>query len=88
MRAMSQLADSDWTVTELSDREAEILNLFACGATDSIEVGRRVFLSKWTVRHYMKSVRKKLGARNTAHAVAIAIRRDLIAGPSRRTVGH
>jgi DNA-binding CsgD family transcriptional regulator len=62
---------------ELSPFEAEVLNMFAQGhGYESIAEDRGV--TKETIKTQMKFVRDKLGANNTTHAVAIAIRRGVI----------
>lgn len=62
---------------ELHLRERQVLIGVADGLTCE-EIGRRLFLSPWTVRGYLKRVLGTLGAANRAHAVAIAIRNGLI----------
>ena len=45
---------------------------------DRKETGRRLFLSPQTVMSHTKRARRELGAKNTLHAVAEALRRGLI----------
>lgn len=54
-----------------------MLTLAADGMTKD-EIGRTLFIMEATVRRHMTDLREKLGARNTAHAVAIAVRRGWI----------
>lgn len=61
----------------LSCREREILTLVAEGATDG-EIARHLSLSKETVSWYMRQIRGRLDARSRAHAVALALRGDLL----------
>jgi DNA-binding CsgD family transcriptional regulator len=61
----------------LSCREREILALVAEGATDN-EIAHHLSLSKETVSWYMKQIRGRLDARSRAHAVALALRGDLL----------
>jgi DNA-binding NarL/FixJ family response regulator len=61
----------------LNDREAEILRLVAEGKKTQ-EIARSVRLAERTVKHYLESIRQKLGAKNSSHAVALAIQRGLI----------
>ena len=61
----------------LSCREREILTLVAEGATDN-EIAHHLSLSKETVSWYMKQIRGRLDARSRAHAVALALRGDLL----------
>lgn len=61
----------------LSARECEVLGLCASGLTGG-EIAKALWLSEETVRSHVSKIRWKLGARNTAHAVAIGITRGLI----------
>jgi DNA-binding NarL/FixJ family response regulator len=61
----------------LNDREAEILRLVAEGKKTQ-EIARSVRLAERTVKHYLELIRQKLGAKNSSHAVALAIQRGLI----------
>ena len=61
----------------LSEREVEILRLVAAGATNK-EVGQQLFLSPDTVKTHLESVYRKLGVRDRAHAVAVAMRTRLL----------
>lgn len=56
----------------LSNRQLEILQLMAQGHT-AMSAGKLLFLSPKTVKAHMQLTRMKLGARNTAHAVAIGL---------------
>jgi DNA-binding CsgD family transcriptional regulator len=58
----------------LTVREREVLALLADGL-GAEEIALRLTLSPLTVRTHIRNLRDKLGARNTAHAVAIALRR-------------
>jgi DNA-binding NarL/FixJ family response regulator len=61
----------------LTDRQLEVLRLIAQGlATD--EIGLRLKVSKNTVRGYVRVILLKLGAKDRAHAVAIAMREGLL----------
>ncbi|MCA9572588.1 MAG: helix-turn-helix transcriptional regulator, partial [Myxococcales bacterium] len=57
---------------DLSDRELEVLQLVASGRTDG-EVGVQLGISIATARTHMENVRRKLGARSRAEAVARAL---------------
>jgi len=61
----------------LSERHAQILQLAARGLLDR-EIGDEVGLAPQTVRHYLTAIRSRLNARNTAHAVAIALTEQII----------
>ena len=63
----------------LSDRQTEVLALVALGATDS-EIAQQLCLSVDTVAWHVKEIRARLDARSRAHAVALAMRHDLLPG--------
>lgn len=63
--------------TQLSDREAQVLTGLTEGKHNA-EIGRDLCLSEDTVKTHMKRLYRKLGARDRAHAVAIAFRTGLI----------
>jgi len=56
---------------KLNSREIEIIQRSANGCTAK-EIARMTGLEHRTVESYMATIRKKLGARNIAHAVYIA----------------
>jgi DNA-binding CsgD family transcriptional regulator len=62
----------------LTGRELEILELVSRGF-ESRAIGRELHVSPETVRTHMTHVLGKLGAHTRAEAVAIAVRRGLIA---------
>jgi DNA-binding NarL/FixJ family response regulator len=62
---------------KITRRQREILQLFADGLSTD-EVARRLSLSTETVRTHVKACLGRLGARDRAHAVAIALRGSLI----------
>jgi len=62
----------------LSEREREVLELIATGATNG-EIASRLFLSPHTVKEHTSSVYRKLGVRNRAEAVQRAQRLGLTA---------
>jgi PAS domain S-box-containing protein len=64
----------------LSERERQVLEELALGATLE-EAGERLSVSPETVRTHAGNARAKLGARNRAHAIALALRDGLIAPP-------
>jgi len=65
----------------LDSNEIEALNLFASGRTAE-EMAVILGVSRSMALHYLRVAARKLGARNRVHAVAIAVRMDLIK-PSR-----
>ena len=69
----------------LSEREVDVLALTALGYKRK-EIAERLHISHWTVESHRKRIREKLGARSTAHAVALALvgghlDSELLAGP-------
>jgi DNA-binding NarL/FixJ family response regulator len=62
---------------KLTRRQREILQLLADGESISV-AARELDLSEETVKTHTKNAVVRLGARNRAHAVAIAIRESLI----------
>lgn len=57
----------------LTERELEVLELAAAGNT-KVEIADKLHKSPETVKNVEERIRRKLGARNTTHAVSIAIR--------------
>lgn len=55
----------------LSDRELEVLAMVASGGTRD-EISRRLEMAPGTVASHMSRIYRALGARNAAHAVALA----------------
>ena len=62
----------------LSEREREVLDLIAQGATNP-EIAKRLFLSPHTVKEHTSTLYRKLKVRNRAEAVQRAQRLGLIA---------
>lgn len=58
--------------TPLSPTEMKVLALTACGLT-AIQVGQECHLALETIKSHSKEIRRKLGARNTTHAVTLAL---------------
>jgi DNA-binding NarL/FixJ family response regulator len=56
---------------QLADRERDVLDLMAAGASNA-EIASRLFLSDKTVRNYVSSVFSKLGVRDRAQAIVRA----------------
>jgi DNA-binding CsgD family transcriptional regulator len=69
---------------DLSPQQRAVLTLTAMGMAGP-EAAEAMDISHETVRWHLKATRDRLGARNTAHAVAIALREEIIelpGGPS------
>jgi NarL family two-component system response regulator LiaR len=61
----------------LSPRERSILLLMAAGRTNT-EIGKSLFLATKTVERQVATIVGKLGARNRAHAAALAVSRHIV----------
>ena len=61
----------------LSDRERDVLELMASGATNP-EIAEQLHLSKHTVKEHTSAVYRKLGVRNRTEAVQRAQRLGLL----------
>ena len=59
--------------SKLTKRETEVLNLLADGLRVD-EIANRLFISKKTVGSHVENIRRKLGVRSLAQAVALAYR--------------
>jgi DNA-binding NarL/FixJ family response regulator len=62
---------------KLTRRQREILQLLADGESTTV-AARKLDLSEETVKTHMKNALARLGAKNRAHAVAIALRESLV----------
>jgi len=61
----------------LSKRQHEVLSLAAQGL-DGAEIGEQLHLSSSTVRQHLCKIHQRLNARNTTHAVVLALQNNLI----------
>lgn len=61
----------------LTERETAVLTHYSRGLTQE-QIGRAMWLSPETVKSHLKHIRWALDARNSAHAVAIAMDKGLI----------
>jgi DNA-binding NarL/FixJ family response regulator len=59
-------------------REIQVLQLVSDGLVNR-EIGERLFLSEETVKSHVRHILAKLQVRSRAHAVAVGLRRGLIA---------
>ena len=57
----------------LTGREHDVLLGLLTGSSNK-EIARNLSLSEVTIKHHLKSLRSKLGARNRTHAVCRAIK--------------
>ncbi|SDI00765.1 regulatory protein, luxR family [Alteribacillus persepolensis] len=63
----------------LSNRELEVMRRIAKGESTK-DMADYMDISEFTVKQYVKSAIKKLGAQNRAHAVAVMFQRGLLKG--------
>lgn len=63
--------------TPLSARELQILGCAAAGMSNR-EIGAELFISEDTVKTHARRIFRKLRAKDRAHAVAIALRAEMI----------
>lgn len=61
------------SVSRLSPRESEVLDLMADGLKTE-EIAQRLVLSPQTVETHVRNLKRKLGARTRVHALAIALK--------------
>lgn len=64
----------------LSLRQLEVLRMVAVGAS-APEIADALCISEATVRTHVKNILERLGAKNRAHAVALAMDRGLLGNP-------
>jgi DNA-binding NarL/FixJ family response regulator len=64
-------------ISELSEREREVLGLLASGLSNA-EVAHRLFLSEGTVKNYVSIIFAKLGVADRTQAALVAIRAGLV----------
>lgn len=64
-------------VEPLTEKQRRVLRLAALGLTRN-EIAARLEVHPETVKTHMRVIREQLDARNTAHAVAIALSIDAI----------
>jgi two-component system response regulator DesR len=69
--------DEDGEATLLSERERQVLDMIAAGATNR-EIAARLFLSPHTVKDHTSALYRKIGARNRAQAILRAQRLGIL----------
>ncbi|MBY7142012.1 response regulator transcription factor [Virgibacillus sp. NKC19-3] len=70
-------SDSLSTSKLLSKRELEVMRNISWGESTK-EMAAQMNISEYTVKQYVKSAKKKLGAENRSHAVGVLIRQGVI----------
>lgn len=81
IRRMTFLADRSATEPAISERltrrERQVLRMVVGGLSNS-QIARRISLSEGTVKNHVSHILSKLGARDRAHAVSLAVRWGLM----------
>lgn len=79
LRAAALRAGSDWPGAHvgLTPREGEVLTHLVKGL-DNKAIGHALYISEETVKSHVKAVFRKLGARDRAQAIAVALREGLV----------
>jgi DNA-binding CsgD family transcriptional regulator len=62
---------------KLTERELQVLEGMAGGSSNA-EIARALFVTEETAKTHARSLYRKLGARDRAHAVAIGFRQSLL----------
>jgi DNA-binding NarL/FixJ family response regulator len=75
--ARERMAGGDGHLTGLTGRELEIVIEMAKGSTDR-EIARKASLAESTVKSHIRSILRKIGARNRTQAVAYVLRKGLM----------
>jgi DNA-binding NarL/FixJ family response regulator len=61
----------------LTSRELDVVRLFACGATNE-DIATDLCITTGTVEQHINHIFAKLGARDRAHALVIALREHML----------
>lgn len=75
--AQSPGQTSTTMVSDLSERERDILRLLAQGMTNA-EISERLFLTRGTVRNYVSTILAKLGVEDRTQAALMAVNHGLL----------
>lgn len=73
----SARADAAMTLAKLTQRERDILMLLVSGNTNK-EIANELSLREPTVRSHLKNIFRKMGVKNRAHAVGLALRSGMV----------
>ncbi len=77
VKEISRPRKTESKITQLTDREVEILKLIARGKSNQ-EIADEIFLSVWTVRTYVTGILDKLGLENRTQAALFAVKSNLV----------
>jgi DNA-binding NarL/FixJ family response regulator len=78
--AQSSGQPSTTIISELSEREQDILRLLAQGQTNA-EIAEHLFLTRGTVRNYISAILAKLGVEDRTQAALLAVNYGLVEPP-------
>jgi DNA-binding CsgD family transcriptional regulator len=73
-------ADEPQPDVAITRRERDVLKLIASGASSEL-IAEELSISVETVRTHVRNLLQKLGARNRAHAIALAMQQSLVGAP-------
>ena len=73
----SRPAADPWRPSELTEREAEVLNLICCGSTN-LDIAAELFLSVNTVKTYIRTTYRKIAVTRRTQAVLWAFENGLV----------
>lgn len=76
-KLMNRMATPDDPITQLSQREREVLRLVATDRSNK-EIGTDLGLSENTVKTYIREILSKLGVADRTQAALIAVRYGLV----------
>lgn len=77
MRRLSAASGSETTLSELSERELDVLALVTHGLPNK-DIAERLSISENTVKYHMKNILQKLDVRNRTEAVSHALKHGLV----------
>jgi DNA-binding CsgD family transcriptional regulator len=77
----------DGAITDLSDREREILKLVATGVSNK-EIARTLFISQNTVKVHLRNIFNKIGAASRTEAAMYAVRIGLVENVNYQVQGN
>ena len=77
IEAIRQLTRDEQSVSTLSAREVEVLQMIAYGSTNR-EVAEALHISPRTVKTYLERIFTKLGVSDRTRAVAVALKHGIL----------
>ena len=77
MTTQRQLTRDEQSVSALSAREVEVLQMIAYGSTNR-EVAEALHISPQTVKTYLERIFTKLGVSDRTRAVAVALKHGIV----------